>query len=306
MRLVSYWSGSLPSVSLLHFQSFLARTSSSHYDLFLENFDANDLNHNQILDLIENNPRFTIHWDPWEKLLPIEIQPGLTLDELINRPTSLSALGSLCRRYLGVACKNLKIEKVLGFRGSYASVGGWDFEPKSELFNWHRWHTYRADIFRVIVPSLFPTEDVMWVDLDTCFIRDFSEWPLESSFVYRWEDQPFANNAVIFNSRKTNLSDKIYENARATGNYRPWRLFTNTIAEKMGLAILPPMRFDPVWDETSLMRHSPALFMNASENSPAIVMQIERENLLVHWHNQWSTIPDSTSPWGLLLNRMSV
>jgi hypothetical protein len=185
-------------------------------------------------------------------------------------------------------------------------VGGFDFATDSRLFSWNRWHTYRADIFRVLAPSLFPDDDVLWVDLDTVFIRDFDEWPLSSSFVYRWEDQPHGNNAVIFFSEGSEHDRvSLLGAAMASRSFRPWVLFTDRRCDAVGFRILDPEMFDPAWDAGSPMAATPRMFTSNDLHSNEIVEQIEGRCLVAHWHNQWRVTPEPGSPWSILMSRMT-
>lgn len=306
MRVISYWSGPLPKVAQLHFASFLDRTSEAQYELFIENADLDDPESQAMVATLAESGRITIHGTPWEDLELEHVAPSVTVQDLRSRGGHVNIVGPVFRRLAARACVALNVNRISGLRGSFSKIGGWDFATDSRLFSWTRWHTYRADIFRVLAPQLYPGEDVLWVDLDTVFIRDFDQWPLDQSFVYRWDTQPHGNNAVIFFAAKSAVDRHVVQHTAVDlRTFRPWHLFSDERCEELGFKVLDPEAFDPAWDPTSSMAGSPQRFTLADEESVAIVEEIESRCVIAHWHNQWRTEPDGGSPWSLLMSTMT-
>ncbi len=306
-RVVSYWSGPLPAVAELHFRSFLSRTTNATYELFLENDDVQTEteSNGRLLEWLQSEPRVRVHRDFWSQLGNEEVAPGYRLSKLAARRGAAGHIGSAVRRWAPAIARRLHVSRSRLLRGRTHSVGGWDFDTDSPLVNWPRWHTYRADVFRVLAPSLFPSDDYLWVDLDTCFVRDFSEWPLDGAFVYRWDDQPFGNNAIMYLPGDGQAARALGSKAVAERSFRPWVLLTEAAVSDIGITMLPAPEFDPVWDPESSIFGAPKDFMASSQKAQRIVDEIEDRCLIVHWHNQWKAVPATESPWAILNMRMS-
>jgi hypothetical protein len=127
-----------------------------------------------------------------------------------------------------------------------------------------------------------------------------------NGFVYQWEDYDFANSAILYSPNK-----KVAKNILQMGNkiecFRPWYLFSKGNCKDLNLEIYPTNRFDAMWDKNSLLTGDAMKFFRSSPNAPQMVDELfEKKYVVNHWHNNWRTVPESGSPYNILLNQVSI
>jgi len=108
------------------------------------------------------------------------------------------------------------------------------------LDNW----PYRADEFRLMTLLKYGG---LWFDLDIMFIKDLTPLLIGPEFVYRWEFRKYANNALIYVRRNSNVSMSLKKLYRRCHEPQPWLLLSDKNVSKMGFTMYPCYFFDPLW-----------------------------------------------------------
>ena len=156
--------------------------------------------------------------------------------------------------------------------------------------------TYRADIFRLLM-CVLKKESFVYVDLDVCFLKDFASLYEQGDFVYEWEYQKFANNAIIFSSENGFLKKNISLLVEKYDTVRPWLIFSKEEPLISELRILPCELFDPLWKQDVLTFES--FFEDDS------IMDTLNNSYAYHWHNNWNAEPKNGSCYVRLMNKFA-
>ena len=83
-------------------------------------------------------------------------------------------------------------------------------------------------------------------------------------------------------------------------------MFNDVICNQLNLKIYPVNQFDAMWDLDSLLAMDALKFFKKTDQSDAMVEELfEKKYIVNHWHNNWRTIPETGSPYDLLLNHFS-
>ncbi len=164
----------------------------------------------------------------------------------------------------------------------------------------------RADAFRFIV--LYNYGGV-YFDLDVLFLRDFTDL-LVSEFCYAWEDQPFANSALLYLKRKSAIATYILQKSIRKRTVLPWVIFYYSDNKLKDLLVYPCAFFDPLWQGGDKLEKVPFKNLEAFfepfgdkfTNQYAIKSHKDffAGCYAYHWHNQWKKPEPENSFFGLL------
>ena len=285
-----YWGGSLPSVTDLHFRSFVYYHPNSNYDLWL---DA-DVGQSIPPDLswIKTHPQINIRF--------------FSLKQLVSRyvtPLTQTADGGLFDALRFIHRK--KILRHINLKNYYSPLFKLNYKHSSPLFTYQRDLVYRGDLARCIIPVAHYDGPSLYADLDVCFLSDLNSICMHQGFVYRWEDYDFANSAILYSPSKK-VAEQVLDIGNQVECFRPWYLFKDVICNQLNLKIYPVNQFDAMWDLDSLLAMDALKFFKKTDQSDAMVEELfEKKYIVNHWHNNWRTIPETGSPYDLLLNHFS-
>jgi hypothetical protein len=132
-----------------------------------------------------------------------------------------------------------------------------------------------------------------YFDFDVLFLRDMTEELASREFVYRWERQDYANDAVMHLHPKSPIGRAILERILAIGKPYAPDIFTLAFAESVGLEVLPCEMFDLGWlPEICDPR---VRFDNFFKPSDITIGEFCPGAYTYHWHNKWDSpiLPDS-------------
>ncbi len=157
---------------------------------------------------------------------------------------------------------------------------------------------------RVLISAIVP-EHTLYCDLDFAFTRPL-DWIFQhSSFVYRWDRKPYANNALMSVAPGSPVKQgELLRLLLREGSGRSWVLYTNRNCEQCGLEIIPCDRLDPLWSKTGPRGPRYRDFFRSSEHAAADLAFLKDRFDAIHWHNQWQAMPDPGSPYSLWLNEL--
>jgi len=285
-----YWSGSLPPVTNLHFKSFIHFHPNADYDLWLDE----DVGCNIPSELlwIKNHPQIRLRIFSLSQLVDQYISP-------ITRGADSGAYNFL--RFI----HRKKLLRYINIKSYYDPLFKIDYKHSSPLFTYKNNLVYRADLARCIIPVAHYDSSSLYADLDVCFLTDMRSIFTTNSFLYRWEDYDFANNAIIYCPNKE-VSKSILKRGNQIECFRPWYLFSNKNCKDLNLEIYPTDRFDAMWDKNSLLSGDAMKFFSKSAQSQQMVDELfSKKYIANHWHNNWKTNPEHGSPYDLLVKMVS-
>lgn len=302
---VSYWSGHLPQVAKLHFESFRAMRGSYSYILF---FDSD------IIPLPPQEEIYNVIGDDIDvrffSLNELMLRHGVKVPAARMPPFS-RGLAALDKIFVG-AFHRLSHGRHSSRSGAMGPRAGW--HPR---FGYSQGHTlpyslfktnlpFRSDLFRCLVPQDFPSADILYTDLDICFIRPLEEILTGEAFTYRWGDEDFANSAFLYLPTNSGKAAPFLLRALRTGlSPIPWVMFDEKNCLEMDLEIYPVDLFDPGWSRESVSFGSSDLFFQNDLRSGELMNEVLEKNLVVHWHNHWAEAPEPGSTYDLLLQHFA-
>ena len=288
-----YWSGLLPEVTELHFRSFLHYHPHNDYDLWLDidtasNFPAK-------MDWLAHHPQIHLRYFSLQALIDRYV---------INTPLPDNNPDTALKNFIRAQHKR-KILRWINLRSKMHPAIGVTYQHSSPLFRGFLHNlAYRGDLARCLIPLEHYQGSSLYVDLDICFLSNLLDLCQDRAFAYRWENHTFANNAVLYTPNQTH-SQKVIKKGNVLETFVPWHLFTDDICEELGIDIYPTNLFDALWDDSSLLRNDIDLFFKDSAMSKVIVEDLFKKGYRVnHWHNNWKTVPDTGSPYHLLLQQL--
>lgn len=164
--------------------------------------------------------------------------------------------------------------------------------------------TYRSDVFRSLIASEYPISNVLYVDIDICFVKKFSSYDWSNAFTSPWGLAEFANTAIIYLPAKNQqLRSRIISEFRKVTSAWPWTLYSKNRCEFYGLELRSIEEFDPPWALSNPSTGDSGAFMKKHANAQNIVDWADSNSFCYHWHNQWNVIPEAGSPYDIHLNR---
>ena len=299
-NIVFYWSGVLPQIAELSILSALNRSRQSRVILFLDSDPGFEGELPESLRKLSLLKRFTVQpfsLREWASAVDSR-RPNAVIDQfrvlMAKIMTGKKVPGSLVGGKIQAF-----FEKALGYW--HKDFGWW---PRASLMSSISWGglPYRSDVFRMLLPSKFEGESVLYSDLDVYFSASFTQWPLRSSFTYTWGQETWANTAILFfhESRKmmqSSLMAKFVDGLPAL----PWFLFTAQNCSQAEIEILNVNLFDPGWTPGSIAQGDTSLFFKNTSATGEFLSEIRANFLAVHWHNHWKVMPEGGSPFDCLL-----
>ena len=161
---------------------------------------------------------------------------------------------------------------------------------------------FRADDFRIWVLHEYGG---CYFDLDVMFVRDMGHLFSGSEFVYAWEQQTYANNAVIFLRKGSCINEYITHKTASRKCAQPWVLFNYADKHLSGIKLYACSLFDPLWikndDCEEYIFHDFDGFFKANDavlqkkvQSPAEMFPY---SYCYHWHNRWKAEIEAASPF---------
>jgi hypothetical protein len=286
-----YWSGTLPAVTDLHFRSFLHHHPQSRYELWLDEDAASTIVAPE-LQWLKSHPRIALR--PFSLNALIEKHVSAKPVARYDRFARLRRLGYSLHRKVAPAWASRKAWK--------HPVWGLIYQHSSVLFlGFNRNKAYRGDLARCLIALEHHAGPCFYVDLDVCFTSDLTPLCADKGFAYRWEQQPFANSALLYLPNAT-WSAALTRKGNQLENFLPWILFTDHVCAELGIVVHPAQMFDPLWDPASLLYGEPARFFAPRDNLALDLHALQGErHLAIHWHNNWQTVPAPTSIYAGLL-----
>ena len=207
MLVVSYWCGNLPTVSELHFRSFLFDENVS-YKLYIDTDISKGLIQSFPAEIswIESMPNIEVKYFSLKELLTKHNIHHFSSWKNTLLMKSVRKILSYAFRNIYQIARRLKINldgiKVPGF-GSFSLIGHWSFTHTAPFSGLSDHLTYRSDLFRSVIALEFPEIDLLYVDVDTCLIKPIVDWDFGSSFASQWGTSNFANTACLFFSSQS-------------------------------------------------------------------------------------------------------
>lgn len=300
VKIISYWTGILPEITELHFRSYLAHHDENvTYHLYLE--EGSTLA--KKIAWLQDQQGIQIHYINLQKELG---QIGLS--HLLEPPHPqgarlLKAARRGYRRWLKLMGNRVAFEKsprrvplgwqtkAFGYTPRYSKL--WNAPDLSK--------TMMGDLFRILYSTVLQ-ESTLYVDLDTVFCADVRTFTGHQPFVYRWQELPCGNNAVIFVPRDSPIKQgALAALCKQLGTPLPWILFADKHCKLLDIKILPCAQFDPFWVTNPFGIAEFEFFFAARPDSHERAKFITQNCYMYHWHNQWFTTAQPDSTYDILL-----
>lgn len=153
------------------------------------------------------------------------------------------------------------------------------------LFDESQKLAFRADGFRMWALHEFGG---FYFDLDIIFLRDMGKLIKGPEFVYAWEKQQYANNAILYLRKNSWINEYLARKIKRIHSTQPWALFNYGDKKLKNLKLLSTSTFDPIWgdDDPAYPIHSFQEFFSKPISLESI------DNVFpfsygYHWHNNW-------------------
>ena len=296
---VSYWSGKLPEITFLHFLSVRTLNPDLRYVLYLE-CDPNFVG--------STGPDL----DARLRSLGIEIK-RVSLNELllksgVPRFSKWREIRSY-RLFRKVIRRLIPVISALLPKASTYKI------DKSDLLNWVVSHNfpfsgyshdraYRSDLFRSLIFQEYSDCDYLYLDLDICLIRklEFNSFP--DGAIAPWGTSKSGNSAYLLLPRSAlSAKAKILKSLQAGHSALPWVLYSETRIRDYNLHLHESREIDPAWSVESVIHADTTLFFRSGDHVSKFISEVDDNCIGVHWHNQWSVIPENGSPYEILKDR---
>lgn len=187
---------------------------------------------------------------------------------------------------------------------------GTPFERIKWYFKWDRILPFVADDFRIVCLYKYGG---LYFDLDIMFVKDLIPLLMRGEFVYAWENQPFANNALLYFRKESYLINIIAKEMIKHKSSQPWILFKYKNLKLASLIVYPCSMFDPLW-----VGYKPGMPINKFEDffKPFDESFKKDENIssykdffkgiyAYHWHNHWHIQTNKESYYGIFNKEFS-
>ncbi len=293
----SYWVGSsLPAITNLHFRSFLYHHPNSTYDLWLDEDISTLINHPD-LEWIKTNERIKINYFSLNKAINKFI--------LIRDSNKKLPQDSILRKFFRFLHRKF-LFRFFKLGSINSDVIGLSYKHTSPIFQGFNDLVYRSDIARLLIPLvMYKNSKTLYVDLDICFTSNMLDLCGNVPFSYWWENGKFINSAILYipchDSRQ-----KLLLIGKKIESFRPWTLYSYENCKLINMRIYSNEFFDPLWNESSLLCGNSLRFFKNNQYTDQILCEINSGNYrAIHWHNNWRTLPDSTSVFTKLLEKYS-
>ena len=184
---------------------------------------------------------------------------------------------------------------------------GLNFSHTSKFTGLSKHLTYRSDVFRSLIANQFVNSSILYVDLDICFTKRFSDYDWGTAFTSPWGKEHFANTAILFlPSSQPWVRQRITRKFQLTSSAWPWNLYSESNCREFELELRRIEDFDPSWSDHNPSSGDTSAFFENRENSSVLVQWVETNSFCYHWHNQWNTTPEVDSPYMRFLNQFKV
>lgn len=179
-------------------------------------------------------------------------------------------------------------------------IAGTPFEKIRWLIKAKKQLPFVADDFRLI--ALYKWGG-FYFDLDVLFLKDLSRF-LHQDFCYCWENQPFANNAILFMNKDSEVMKAIARKAVRRKTTQPWIIFEYADKALKDLTVYPAYVFDPMWFATkeAPMKDFPDFFKPFDEGLKPCCQSYKDffpNAYAYHWHNCWKAPYVENSYYGM-------
>jgi hypothetical protein len=161
----------------------------------------------------------------------------------------------------------------------------------------------QGDNFRIL--SLYKYGGV-YFDLDVMFLKDFEPLLRGDEFVYAWEFQTYANSAILYLRKNSELAEYLVNKMIQKKSANPWILFNYTDKKLMRLRNYPCTFFDPLWTgytEDMPYKEFSDFFRRFGNAFPQKPIHTHKEffqgAFAYHWHNQWKVEEYEDSFYGV-------
>ena len=211
------------------------------------------------------------------------------------------------------ALKNAELSSLMTLSNHKIIIKKWDikkeiigtpFERKKWYFKWERILPFVADDFRIICLYKYGG---LYFDLDIMFVKDFIPLLMRGEFVYAWENQPFANNALLYFRKGSYLINVVAREMVKHLSSQPWILFKYKNKKLSSLIVYPCSMFDPLWVGYSsgmpiktfeeFFRKFDATFCR--DNNIGSYKDFFKGIYAYHWHNNWKAEIHKDSYFGI-------
>lgn len=301
----SYWSGELPDITKLHFESFRALNPTTEYVLYLDSDEGFEGVVPPSLSQTLDRLRISTQKISLGELMSSSGIPSFSVwkNSFIYRAIRsflAKLLSNLSPLILGLVQKT---EVRLGNNFFTTSMG---FSPgHARAFSGSKVNlAERSDLFRSTIFNQYPDRDFLYIDLDICFIKPLAlhEYPLGA--ISQWGTAEFGNSAFLYLPESARRARKGIANELRLGTSAlPWILYNKIRCEYFGLKILSNDMMDPAWSPNSIIHGASDKFFKSGSHVDTFLDEIRSNNLLIHWHNQWNQIPEKGSPFDVLLSK---
>lgn len=179
-------------------------------------------------------------------------------------------------------------------------IAGTPFEKISWFIKRKKNLPFVADDFRLIALYKYGG---LYFDLDVMFKRDMARF-LHEDFCYCWENQPFANNAILYMKKGSDIMQIIATKAVKRKTTQPWIIFNYEDKSLAGLTVYPAYVFDPMWfvTENPPMKDFPDFFRPFSDELKPCCQSYKDffpNAYAYHWHNCWKAPDVDNSYYGI-------
>ncbi len=301
----AYWSGDLPDITKLHFESFRALNPTTEYVLYLDSDKGFEgvIPHSLMATL--DRLKISVQKISLVDLMSSSGIPSFSewKDSILYRAfrsVLTRSLSNVSPLILGLAQKT---EVRLANNFFTTSMG---FSPgHARAFSGSKVNlAERSDLFRSTIFNHYSDRDFLYVDLDICFTKSLSLNEYGVGAISQWGTAEFGNSAFLFLSKSAHVARREITNELRLGTSAlPWILYNKIRCEKFGLKILSNDMMDPAWSPNSIIYGASDKFFKSGSHVDIFLDQIRLNNLLIHWHNQWKQIPEKGSPFEVLLSK---
>jgi len=304
-KVVFYWSGRVPVIGELSLASALAKFPDAEVHLYLDQDAGFESSLPAQLNWLRDYRRF--------KVFQFSFQQMLSRQGFTNYDRSRHLAERIGHAAFQAFSKS-KLRKRRPFTTNLKPTPRhWHH---NRIFGWSRtgmvshsilWGgpVYRDDLFKTVIGAEYPDQGLLCSDLDVYFVANSEFWPLETSFVPRWGNEQWGNPSVLFlHARRQTLGHEFRASLDEGVPASPWHFYSDERCKSYGLTVLSSDLFDPIWNVGSLSEGNSDLFFLETPVSGSIMKEIDAQNLAVHWHNHWATVPESGSPFSRFLEQL--
>lgn len=304
---ISYWYGPIPAVTALFFRSFLnTQPRDARLAVYVENCP-----NSEVLDQFVRTGRVLVVRCQLDQLCSTCGFAELAETLAPHRGGGLWGHSArlVQQSYRRLCCVKSDLDREERNYHFHRTTG---FTPKvcGEIASWHRntvgaslAPTLRGDVFRVVMAA-GRREPTLYVDLDICFLKDFSPLFGQEDFVYEWENEPYANSAVMYSAAAGCLKTEGSRWLKSVGTPLPWIYFAYDTDFMRNMRVYPSELFDVLW-KGRLLFAGRVLglddFFEAGPHANWLAAYLQENCYAYHWHNRWGKKWEVGSPYSILL-----